>query len=80
MPADAKTTRFAYQIKQDFRKSYGAAFDAGAIGPGLVDGLIRGLAFNIISAQDEDTDIKGLMPHFDAAVIIVNNDIHTRAI
>ena len=78
LKTDPRTQRIAFNIKRDFRKNYCAALASGLLGAGLIDNLVRGIAFSMIIQHDDETDTKALLPFYEAAVLIVSDILRER--
>ena len=74
----SRTPRIAYAIRQKFRKTYGAAFDSGLIGAGLLADLLRGIAFAMLASQDNG--INELITNYEDALLIVEVDLRNSAV
>lgn len=51
----------AHKIREMFFAKYGALIDLGAIQPGMVEGLVSGIAFTYLAGQDESVDIRSVL-------------------
>ena len=55
-------------LRTRFTEKYGAAYRAGFIGREIADGLLRGLAFDLIASQDESVSLDVVVRRVEAAV------------